>query len=501
MFVKAKKSLYCSVFFFSLFLLFGCQSLEQGKRNTASSVECEIGIIGGGPAGLYTAYRLAPKYKSQICLFEKENELGGRMRDEIGNLDSKKIWVGTGARRVNEVQKMVLNLGKELGVKFQTPEPRSQLILHKDHSGFSPDDFVGDYPGLIGPLDKDPKTTREDEIYELLLKERAKAKDYPELRSYIRAVAGEAALGFLRGASRFHADFDYEISTSNYLDYINEEYKTSSVNHYPVGGMSAFIRKMETAVTGKGVRIFKGEPLLEFESAQNRGYQLQTSKRTALVQHLIIAVPPVGFNYIKGSLAEEIRKKPEYQAIMPIRIVVINQWWDKEWWKNARDPKGKGNGAYTWRAWSTEQCVNHVEIPQEAYAKAGKVTRSVYTDDPECVKYWEKLYNEGQNAAVEREVVSGLSRLFNSPGTKPTIEVPKPLQTSMHLWPGGWYFVHAGAKVSNAEIAKWSIEPISGRKDLMLVGESYWLNRPGWSEGAYFSVHELLKARFAGVKF
>jgi hypothetical protein len=113
-----------------------------------------------------------------------------------------------------------------------------------------------------------------------------------------------------------------------------------------------------------------------------------------------------------------------------------------------------------------------------------------------CVKFWEDLYLNGGIDAVENEVVKGLTLVFDNPLNRKKITLPKPLKTTMHLWPAGWYFVRAGSQVSNAEIAGWSQEPIPGKKDLMLVGEAYWPNRPGWSEGAYFSVNELLKARF-----
>ena len=76
-----------------------------------------------------------------------------------------------------------------------------------------------------------------------------------------------------------------------------------------------------------------------------------------------------------------------------------------------------------------------------------------------------------------------------------TVVIPKPITTTMHSWEGGWYYVRAGSQVSNTDIARWSIEPLPGRKDLMLVGEAYWPNRPGWVDGALRSVNALLEAR------
>lgn len=468
--------------FLLLFLLAACasQPLENGQHT-----DCEVAIVGGGPAGTYLAYRLSAQYGNHLCLFEKESRLGGRMTDEqFGD-----IWLGTGARRVNEVQEYVKKLAHELGIVLQTPEKRSQLIHTAKRVGYSPDDFVQDFPGLIGPLDKDPGTTREDEIYQLLIDKKATAGQYPDLLSYISAVAGKNAAAFLRVASRFHADFDYPISAANYMDYMTEEFKLSGVTHYPVGGMNVFLQRMAMRIQKNGARIFLAEPVLKFEESR-LGYALKTPSYLVQARRVVFAVPPTGFDHIGGKLAEEIRSKTEYKALLPVPVVVINQQWPNAWWAKAKkNPAAKGNAGRVWRAWSNAQCVNHVEIPQEAYLASAKATRSVYTDDPACIQHFRELHKEGIEA-VEADVVKGLGNLFQVP-------VPKPLLTTMKYWPAAWYFVRAGAKVSNKEVAKWSQEPLPGRKNLMLVGESYWLDRPGWSEGGYFSADALIRARFA----
>jgi hypothetical protein len=457
---------------------------------------CEIGIVGGGPAGIYTAYKLAPRYGKAICVFEKEKTLGGRMTDERVSPAENAEWVGTGARRVNVVQKEVLELGKELGIEFQKPEDRTQLIRHKGHWGFTPDDFVVDYPGLIGPLDREPGTNREDEIYELLLAQKEKAAQYPDFKHFVAGVAGANAPDFLRGVSRFHADFDYSVSAANHLEYVADEFATSKINVYPVGGMGRFVVRMGERAVQHGVRLFTSTALRNVAEITGGGYRLDTSGGEFVVKKLILAIPPSGLNYVGGKLVEAVREQPAYRALLPIRIVVINQVWDRPWWDvtaadESGDPKSK-----IWRAWSSEGCVNHIEIPQEDYLRNAFVTRSVYTDDPACVAHWEKVQKEKGLSGVGAEVVSGLQSLFNF-NPRHRVTVPAPVKTTMRLWPAGWYFVRSGTKLTNAEIAQWAVEPLAGRRDLMLVGEAYWPNRPGWSEGAYFSADLLLKQRFA----
>ncbi|HEY0132861.1 MAG TPA: hypothetical protein VGB85_02240, partial [Nannocystis sp.] len=156
---------------------------------------------------------------------------------------------------------------------------------------------------------------------------------------------------------------------------------------------------------------------------------------------------------------------------------------------------------HTWRAWTTEHCVNFVEIPTEPYAFAQKTTRSVYNDDLLCAKFWEELLAGGGIQAVEAEVLNGLDHLFNNGVSSPAmVGIPQPIKTEMYVWPGGWYYVRAGADISNQQITDWSREPLPGEENLMLVGEAYWPQRPGWSIGAYNSADKLLEAKFGIVR-
>ena len=487
-------------------LLWGCASktspsaptgTEAATARAMPSIDCEIAIVGGGVAGVYTAYRLAPSHGSRLCLFEKEEELGGRLRDESLGDDANGVRIGTGARRVSESHSLVLALAQELGLEFEVPESRSELIHTRGRYGYSPTEFLSAFPGLRGSFDDDPDTDRQAELDELVLAKRASAEKYPDFRTYLRQTAGYVEFEFFRSMVRFQADFEYPLSTANYLEMWDYDMDNCCIDSYVVGGMSMFIRKMEDALRRQGVRIYKSEPVLEFESNMEAGYRLRTPARTVTAKKLVIAAPPTGVDRMGGELAEQIRRRAEYKALLPIPIVVINQWWPKAWWLDVRRPGSNEDTALTWRAWTSEHCVAHVEIPQEPYAASAMTTRSVYADHPMCVFFWQSLLASGGISAVEEEVVRGLQMLFRNDVSDPDskVVIPKPIKTSMHSWEGGWYYIRAGTTLSNVEIARWSIEPLPGRKDLMLVGEAYWPNRPGWVDGALRSVNALLDAR------
>ncbi|QRK06349.1 FAD-dependent oxidoreductase [Archangium violaceum] len=482
----------------ALLVAAGCKVHDPATTHVAAterrSLSCEIGIVGGGPAGTYMAYRLAPRFGAGVCLFEKEVEVGGRLRDEtLGG-----VRVGWGARRVNDSQGYVKELARELDIELETPEPRGHLMLVKGRFGYSPDDFVDLFPGLKGPLDDDPATTREDELYALLLREKARAKAYPNFRDFVDAVAGPASSEYLRSVSRFHSDFDLAHSAANYIEILEEEMQLSSVNHYPVGGMSMFPLELAERAAARGVRIYTSEPLLSLDTAgpgPGAGYALRTPSYDVTVRKLVIAAPPSGFDFVQGPLAEEIRAQPAYQALIPLRIVVINQRWSSPWWENVDNPKREDLTGKPFRVYTTDHCVQHTEIPREPYLAGAHVLRSVYAEEPKCVAFWEDLFKKGGLPAVEAEVVRGLNLTFNTGAPGQQIAVPKPLETTFHVWPAGWYYVRSGTSMTIAEIERWSIEPLKGREDLMLVGEA-WSNRPGWAIGAFRTVDTVLEARF-----
>ncbi|MEZ4751275.1 MAG: FAD-dependent oxidoreductase, partial [Bdellovibrionota bacterium] len=269
---------------------------------------------------------------------------------------------------------------------------------------------------------------------------------------------------------------------------------TGPDNLYPKGGMHVFVERMKEQIEKK-VRIYLKEGLKALKESGDE-YELTTTAENQFVaSKLVLAIPKLALNKVSGDLVEAIRKAPQYEAILPVPIVVINQLWDEAWWEKAHDPKNSEPSGQVWRAWSNDSCVNHVEIPQEAYLaeREQRPTRSVYSDDPVCNQKWATLFKEKGVAGIEAEVLEGLAKVFGHP--KHPIKIPKPRATTLHYWPAGWYYAHKSSKFSNAEIAEWSRQPLKAHPNLMLVGEGYWLDRPGWSEGAYFSADALIESK------
>jgi hypothetical protein len=457
-------------------------------------LECDVAIVGGGAGGLHTAFRLAPTMGAKVCLFEKEAALGGRIHDiPMNEGDPQSPVFGTGARRVMEGQTVLFDLATELNLTLETPGLTIDQVNARGTFAFGKDAFAPLYPTMT--LDPDGND-HESYLYDALRfgPTRAMATSYADFRAYIRDTVGEESFQFLHDMSRFRADFEYPLDARGYLDYLDEEWDVCCTPSYPVGGMSAFIRGMEAKAVADGARLFTGEPVARISRAGS-GYELVTSKHTVRAGKVVIAVPPEGLEHIHGDVAEAIKAQPEYQAIIAVRVVTVTQWWPEAWWEQVKDPSDPAAG-HVWRAWTTEQCLNFIEIPLEPYAVNQKVTRTVYDDDLNCVLFWEELAKQG-TGAVEAEIQRELEALFldNGATVPATFTIPKPLKTHVQVWPAAWHWIRAGAPFTNADVFAWAVEPLAG-EDVALVGEAYNPQRSGWSDGAYKSSINLLNTRY-----
>lgn len=440
-------------------------------------ITCEVAILGGGPGGLHTAYRLAPQLGSRLCLFEKENRLGGRIYD-VSRTPNGPVF-GLGALRIMEGQPVMFALADELGIKYAAAPFEDDLINARGTRAFDSESMR---------LEAYPKV-RQDEsaLWDKIRKspERANIDQYPDFRSYVRAVLTAEEYQFMADIFRFRGDFTYPLSARGYLDFLDEDWDVCCTPSYPVGGMSEFIRRMEAKVRAAGVRIYMGEPVRAIEGG-NPTYRIATPGYTATASRLVIAIDAAAFKYVGGEVAGKIQAQQQFQDLIGIKVATVNQWWPKAWWKNAIPGKN------TRRAWTTESCVNFVEIPTADYAADQMVTRSVYDDSLACTAFWENLAERGGTAAVEAEIARGLAHLF------PGADIPKPLKTQVQIWPAGWYWLKAGSKYTNAQIASWAVQPLPGER-ISMVGEAYNPQRSTWTDGAIKSSINTLNAVF-GLK-
>ena len=116
----------------------------------ANTKICKIAIVGGGPSGVYMAMHLSRIHGDKVCLFEKEEKLGGRINDIKVNPESQNgPVIGIGARRVTEHQMVMHRLARYLNVTLQKPTDQDTTFLFaRGLYSFNKDDFCPLYPAL-----------------------------------------------------------------------------------------------------------------------------------------------------------------------------------------------------------------------------------------------------------------------------------------------------------------------------------------------------------------
>ena len=147
---------------------------ERARR----PLSCDVAIIGGGAGGLHTAFRLAPTLHGNVCVFEKEDRLGGRIYD-VSRTPGGPV-TGMGARRIMEGQTVVFALADELGITHQSGPWKDDLITTRGQFDFGSDALnVSAFPKLD---DAESETTLYDKLR--FGPERKNAVRYPDFRSY-----------------------------------------------------------------------------------------------------------------------------------------------------------------------------------------------------------------------------------------------------------------------------------------------------------------------------
>lgn len=487
--------------------------LANGKQ----TLECEVGIVGGGPSGVYSLFRLAPVLHEHVCLLEANDYFGGRVKD-VEAPDSAGVF-GLGALRVQETQNLMFNLAKELGFdlsqqagNYQVPYGPQRIFARghvtADVNAFLVDPMLyqtpvpnADFPdpasGYVDGQYPDRSTAwncegdanyngcYNDAYYHALLnpKYTPAPKQYPNNRRWLQEVLTPEGFQYLTDGFRFRGDFENGIDPISYIGFLKEDWDACCNPTYPEGGMSVFVNAMMNKALANGARAFTSEPVISIDK-ENARYKLESAHYLVTTKSVIIAVPADPFKRIGGSIAARIKARPEFQAIKGIRVITVDNWWKKPWWNDTQSEDG---GALD-RAWATKNgvvgehlCFNAMEFGHTDYHRNQMVTRSVYNDDTECTKFWSKLYRKKGIAGINEEIVREYKIVF--PEVADQLSVDEIEKTAYQDWHAAWYWLQGPTAVSNDAVAIWAVEPLPGEK-ISLTSESYNPNRSGWVDGA-----------------
>ncbi|CAF4109783.1 unnamed protein product [Adineta steineri] len=315
--------------------------------------------------------------------------------------------------------------------------------------------------------------------------------NFADMNAFWRSLLGDEATEYLRDSSRPRSS-SLNVDVHSYMETIEQELHLNKPIYYPNDGMSQIAKRMiYKATTINNVRLFLNEKVIQIEETLNTMndyiFSIETSNYKVFSKQLIAAMPPTGWIDIEGSVANEIKSNKYFQSILPIRTIVIGNYWPQRWWEQASMLKSNID-----RAWTRQNCISRMEIlSQHPQKKEQNLTRTVY-DDGLCIDTWLTLINRSTNTDLIQELLRGLRELF------PNVKIPSPTKTFTKVWPGAWHLQKSNTNVTNKQIMKWALQPITRfrKHEISLVGEAFNLDRSTWVDGAIKSSLMSLYSQF-----
>lgn len=404
----------------------------------------EVIIIGGGIAGLNTAYKLIQKNpKMQITILEKYNYIGGR----INTFVSKYMKIEAGAGRFNNKNKLLMNLLRDFGLLGKIIKIGSDSkVVDINRPGLLQDSHI---LTILNKLVNDVKYT-ENELINMEFSEYMKIKVTNEEMKYLYDF-----FGYTSEITEMNAYITIEILKTYFM---------KDVDFYALkGGLSQLTNNMVDYLRKNNVKILKNREVINIEKCENK-YEIEVEGITkkykcdvcvcAVTKNVIER-----FNIFKTifPLLKLIKLKPLCRIYMRFS--------DVKWMKDI--PRLTINNPLRYI------------IPIN---KERGIIMISYTDNY-YAEYWKKLNEErGLRGVIKRHkelIKEGLN-----------IEMPHPLETKMFYWEYGVAFYGKG--FNSKTITKKIMVPFKGEK-LYICGENYSEKDTAWIEGALESSEYIVK--------
>ncbi len=362
-------------------------SAPTGQSESAlARQDCDVAIIGGGPGGVHTAYKLTTMHLTAgpVCLFEKSDHLGGRVGNNHtvglttqpfvngGVAVERTGQTGTGGYRMYNSQ-YTYQLGQELAALGRPGQlsflaQRSFSVLSAvANRGYNPSYGQSRYftysSSELEPLYHSPVS--DDDLWTAMLcgpQVPTDANHYPQYenmtipglnrmsaREYLQWVArnvvshqyGPQVAQYMLDAWRFRADFKGAIDAVSYLDFNAHDFNSGSVV-YPIPSFQPYFDIMQQQILASGGRISFEEAVVSVNTRHDGdGYVLRTSRGNKVFANTVVIATPHAVlqqHRIIGDVIDRITDQAEFSAIEAASaITVTHQYGDGHspnsgWW-------------------------------------------------------------------------------------------------------------------------------------------------------------------------
>jgi monoamine oxidase len=423
-------------------------------------------ILGGGIAGLYTAYQLLQKNPdSKLLLLEKSARLGGR----IHTYKDKYMSVEAGAGRFHSGHVRLLALIRDLGL--------SSHIIDIE-TGFKYVNVDDSVPVSVSATEPGPSS-----LIRHIFRE-SKKTDIETLRNqsfldFAKTVVSEADVQFIEDSFGYYTEL-VSMNAHDALYLMSEHLSGKHQFHVLSGGLSQLIDALETKLRGygEGVTILKRH---EVKTLRCHAWSSADSVTNVTVEKFEIACKGIAKKYygrvLIGALPKQVLEKiPMFRPLKPILELIVCGPLCRIYSKFSLNASGQ-----PWfHDLSKITTNNKLRMVIPVNASQG-ILMSSYTDN-KFAKYWKRLYDRDLRATrpepvSNRCVEEQLRRQLEETTGK---NVPEPIVTRVFYWDCGVGYWGVGA--NSSEISQMVIQPF--QHNVFLCGEHFSEKNQQWIEGA-----------------
>ena len=449
-------------------------------------------ILGGGVAGLYTAYHILQKSpNSSILILEKENHLGGR----IHTFSGKHMIVEAGAGRFHEKNILLFELLKELGLAskidkisgsasfapIENPGVFMNSILDREDigsldflrsgMGFSPSvDFLTPIYKLFFDMALGKQNIPNAElIFRVIIA--SKGEPLTKLQNisflqFAKEVLTKEEIDFIAGSFGYYS----ELVIMNAADaiYLMEQHLTPMNQFYVLkGGLSQIIEKLESKlVKHKHIKILINRAVKQIHFSKNEFTIHCENLETTYIGEKCICAAPTGvlqkfriFHPVKYLL-----NKIDCQPLCRIY---------------SQFPKGD-DGAVWFTGLPKLTTNNDLRMVIPIDEKEG-IIMSSYTDN-KFARKWNQLFEKEGEPGINRRLISLLKETTGR-------DIPLPVKSYVFYWDCGVGYWSVGA--NSAMVSERLLHPMKEMK-LFICGETYSYQNQQWIEGALETSKKLI---------
>lgn len=429
-------------------------------------------IIGGGIAGLYSAYLLLKRNPNhKFVVLEREKYLGGRLL----TYTDKYMTVEKGGARFSENHHLLLNLLEEVGLSKRIVEASPDAFFSPSDGTPSLYDSVFDYESTsFGSLFQtifnlfteayiNSPTPIGALIARVVVQSKLESKAYLMSRNftdYAKDILSDEEIQHIHDAFGYYTEL-VEMNAYDCIALLNSGLNPRQKFFVLAGGLSQLIKQLGSLLER---RILTNMDVLSIKHDKNH-FIIKTKTKVFRALNTICAIPKQAAE--KLTIFKPIRKELDYIKCFPLcRIYCKFDMKNREnaWIHNL--PKLTTN--------------NNLRIIIPIDAKSGVIMAS-YTDH-HFADFWLNLYNKEGVKGVNQELVKLYKETLG-------INIPMPISTKVFHWGCGVGYWGVGADSESLE--KLFLQPFSDMS-LFICGEHYSADQQQWIEGALATAEKVV---------